>query len=258
MAGNPPKSSRRSKHTSRLPYVGNLLIVLGIALVVAALGLAAIRTSDVAATRNRIASYSATPEASSTSKWPPVVQTEPAPANTTTTLAPSAPPQAMPKPARIQIPATGIDTKIVEVGYDIVTIDGQQVIQWQVADYAAGHNSTSANPGEGHNIVITGHDDWKGEVFRALEKAKPGDEVILTTEDGKDHRYSVAEVHLRKELGAPLEERLATGQFLAPMGEERVTLVTCWPYGVDDHRLIVVAKPVTAETAPPPPEAPAP
>jgi len=28
------------------------------------------------------------------------------------------------------------------------------------------------------------------------------------------------------------------------MPEERVTLVTCWPYGIDDHRIIVVAKPV--------------
>ena len=51
----------------------------------------------------------------------------------------------------------------------------------------------------------------------------------------------------------PLEERLATGQFMAPMGEERVTLVTCWPYGVDDHRLIVVAKPVPSKTTSPPP-----
>jgi sortase (surface protein transpeptidase) len=31
---------------------------------------------------------------------------------------------------------------------------------------------------------------------------------------------------------------------MAPMPEERLTLITCWPYGVDDHRLIVVAKPV--------------
>ncbi len=246
MADYPPESSRRSKHTRRMPAVGNLLIVLGIALVGAALGLAALRTADVAATRDRIASYAATPATSSVSNWPPVVQSDPTPET-------SAPPPAMPKATRIQVPAAGIDTKIVEVGYDIVTIDGQQVIQWQVAEYAAGHNNTSANPGEGHNVVITGHDDWKGEVFRTLEKAKPGDEVILTTEDGKDHRYSVAEIHLRKEIGAPLEERLATGQFMAQMGEERVTLVTCWPYGVDDHRLIVVAKPAPSQTTSPPP-----
>lgn len=254
MADKPPESSRRAKIIKRLPKVGNLLIVLGIALVGTALGIAVLRTSNVAATRERIASYSATPSTSLASGGPPVVQTDPSPVSSTPQPSPS-PLVAMPKPTRIQIPAANIDTKIVEVGYDVVTIDGQQVIQWQVADHAAGHNSTSANPGEGHNIVITGHDDWRGEVFRTLEQAKPGDDVIITTEDGKVHHYSVTEVELRKEVGVPLSERLATGQFLAPMGEERVTLVTCWPYGVDDHRLIVIAKPTPAATPSPSPGA---
>lgn len=249
MADYPLESGQRPKHTKRRPAIGNVLIVLGITLVCAALGLMAIRASNVAATRDRIASYAATPETSPPSDGPSVVQSNSASEMTS-------PPTAMPKPTRIQIPATSIDTKIIEVGYDVVTIDGQQVMQWQTADFAAGHNNTSANPGEGRNIVITGHNDWKGEVFRTLEKAEPGDEVIITTEDGNDHHYSVAEIHLRKEIGAPLEERLATGQFLAPMEEERVTLVTCWPYGVDDHRLIVVAKPIPPGSVSPPSTAP--
>lgn len=149
----------------------------------------------------------------------------------------------MPPPTWIQIPSVGIDTKVVEVGYRIVEIQGMQVIEWEVADYAAGHHSTSANPGEGGNIVITGHSDWKGEVFRTLEHVKLGDEVILTSDAGV-FRYRVTEIHYRKEVGVPLEERIATGRFLDPMPEERVTLVTCWPYGIDDHRIIVVAKPV--------------
>ena len=243
MADNPPESSRRSRLTRHMPTVGNLLIIFGIVFIAAALGLTALRASNVAATRDRIASYAATPGASTASDWPPVVQSEPSPV--ASAAQPSAsPPVSMPKPTHIQIPNAGIDTKVVEVGYDVVSITGQQVIRWQVADYAAGHNSTSANPSEGHNIVITGHDDWKGEVFRPLEKTKPGDEVVLTTEDGKIHRYGITEIELRKDVGVPLEEQLATGQYLAPMGEERVTLVTCWPYGVDDHRLIVVAKPL--------------
>ncbi|MCX7623227.1 MAG: sortase [Thermomicrobium sp.] len=148
----------------------------------------------------------------------------------------------MPPPTRIQIPSVGIDAPVVEVGYKIVEIQGVQVIEWEVADYAAGHHNTSANPGEGGNIVITGHNDWKGEVFRTLEHVKLGDEVILTSDAGV-FRYRVVEIHYRKEVGVPLEERIATGRFLDPMPEERVTLVTCWPYGIDDHRIIVVAKP---------------
>ncbi|MBO9307503.1 sortase, partial [Thermomicrobium sp.] len=149
----------------------------------------------------------------------------------------------MPPPTRIQIPSVGIDAPVVEVGYKIVEIQGVKVIEWEVAEYAAGHHNTSANPGEGGNIVITGHNDWKGEVFRTLERVKLGDEVILTSDAGV-FRYRVTEIHYRKEVGVPLEERIATGRFLDPMPEERVTLVTCWPYGIDDHRIIVVAKPV--------------
>lgn len=149
----------------------------------------------------------------------------------------------MPPPTHIRIPSVGIDAPVVEVGYEVVEIEGQQVIQWQVADYAAGHHNTSASPGEGGNIVISGHNDWRGEVFRTLEFAKIGDEVILTTANGEYH-YRIVEIHYRKEVGVPLEERIATGRFLDPMPEERVTLVTCWPYGVDDHRIIVVAKPI--------------
>jgi len=149
----------------------------------------------------------------------------------------------MPPPTRIQIPSVGIDAPVVEVGYKIVDIEGVQAIEWEVAEYAAGHHNTSANPGEGGNIVISGHNDWKGEVFRTLEHVQLGDEVILTSDAGV-FRYRVVEIHYRKEVGVPLEERLATGRFLDPMPEERVTLVTCWPYGIDDHRIIVVAKPV--------------
>jgi sortase A len=42
---------------------------------------------------------------------------------------------------------------------------------------------------------------------------------------------------------ASLDEQLTIGAFIGPMPEERLTLVTCWPYKVDSHRLIVVAKP---------------
>ncbi|MBX6342430.1 MAG: sortase, partial [Thermomicrobiaceae bacterium] len=167
----------------------------------------------------------------------------PTPTSTPTPAPTPTPRPDLPHATHIAIPAVGIDTKVVEVGYDVVQIGGQKVIQWRVADYAAGHHSTSADPGEGGNIVISGHDDWRGQVFRTLERVKIGDVVILTTPAG-ERRYAVAEIHYRKEAGVPLAERIATGHFLDPMPEERVTLVTCWPYGVDDHRLIVVAKPI--------------
>lgn len=156
-----------------------------------------------------------------------------------------APKRALPQVTRIAIPAVGINTKVVQTGYQITRIDGKSVMQWQVADFAAGHAALSAEPGGGGNIVIAGHDDWKGEVFKNLHQAKLGQQVILTT-PAKTYRYVITEIHYRKAIGASLADRLAAGQFLAPMPQERVTLVTCWPYGVDSYRLIVVAKPVSS------------
>jgi LPXTG-site transpeptidase (sortase) family protein len=151
-------------------------------------------------------------------------------------------PVSMPSPRHLRIPAIEVDTEIVEVTSQVIEIDGQRVREWEVASYAAGHHDTSANPGEGGNIVITGHNDWEGEVFRTLEYVELGDEVFITTDEG-EHRYVIEELHMRREVGVSLEERLATGQFMASMPEERVTLITCWPYGINDHRVIVVAKP---------------
>jgi sortase A len=153
----------------------------------------------------------------------------------------------MPPPTHISIPAVGLDTAVVEVTSYVTQISGSSVITWEVSNWAAGHNDTSASPGEGGNIVINGHDARK--IFYPLHSVEIGDEVVVTSPGGT-FTYVVKEIHLRKEQGMPLEERLAVGMFMAPMGEERLTLITCWPYGVDDHRLIVVAKPVATAAAP--------
>jgi sortase A len=148
----------------------------------------------------------------------------------------------MPAPTRITVPAVRIDAGIIQVSSYVSQVEGVSVLKWNVADWAAGHHDTSASPGEGGNVVMAGHDDARGEVFRGLHDVKIGDDVYVTSPAGTFH-YVVSEVHLRREQGAPLSERLAVGDFMDPMPVERLTLVTCWPYGVDDHRMIVIANP---------------
>jgi sortase A len=143
----------------------------------------------------------------------------------------------------ISVPAVGIDAEIQEISPVEVVVGQQTVFEWPVVDWAAGHHSTSANPGEGGNIVIAGHDDVRGEVFRGLHDIKVGDQVVVST-DTKDYTYVVQEIHMRLFNTASLDEQLTIGGFIGPMPEERLTLVTCWPYKVDSHRLIVVAKPL--------------
>jgi sortase A len=168
--------------------------------------------------------------------------------NAPATPTPPPAPVDMPPATHIAIPAVGVDADILPVAPKTDTIDGQLVLMWPVVDWAAGHHDGSADPGEGGNIVLAGHDDVRGEVFHGLHDIDLGDEVQLTSANGI-HRYVVVEVHLRRERGAQLSDRLAAGEFMAPMPEERLTLITCWPYGIDDHRLIVIAKPLVAPTS---------
>jgi sortase A len=183
---------------------------------------------------------------------PAPVKPDPAPAP-----APPAPtpPPSMPPPVHITVPSVGIDAEVVEVGFQVVEIAGQRVREWEVAAYAAGHHNSSANPGEGSNIVITGHNDWEGEVFRTLEHVEIGHDIFLTTPAG-EFRYVVSEVHLRREVNVSLEERLETGRLMDPTPDERLTLITCWPYGINDHRIIVIATPAPWEMIPPDRDAP--
>jgi len=177
--------------------------------------------------------------------------TDPEPANRARTDLPATADGASPvdpearraAPTHLSIPSAAIDVGIVPVTSHVITIDGQPVLEWEVAEYAAGHHDTSARPGEPGNIVIAGHSDWKGAVFGTLDQVALGDPVLIRTEDGTVHRYRVTEIHYRKERGASLAERLAAGAFIGPTEDERVTLVSCWPPLVNDHRLIVVAHP---------------
>lgn len=137
---------------------------------------------------------------------------------------------------RITSPNIKLDTPVYEVY--------AKNNQWEVADYAAGHHYNTKNPGEGGNIVLSGHNNWHGEVFRYLENLKVGDEIDLWTLAGKQYKYEVKKVEKFKEAGASLSQRLNNGQVMAPTSYEQLTLITCWPYTTFTHRLVVTAKPV--------------
>ncbi|HEM62548.1 MAG TPA: sortase, partial [Chloroflexi bacterium] len=80
--------------------------------------------------------------------------------------------------SRIVIPAIEVDAPVVEG-------DG-----WEELKMGAGHRVGSANPGERGNVVISGHNDVYGEIFRHLEDLTTGDEVIVYAGD-TPHRYLV-------------------------------------------------------------------
>jgi LPXTG-site transpeptidase (sortase) family protein len=154
---------------------------------------------------------------------------------------------------RIMIPSLDVDSKVIEVGWDVVEQNGQQVAVWQVAEYAVGHHTGSANPGEGENVVLAGHVGGYGKVFRDLFSIEPGDHVIVYSA-GQQYLYVVQERLVLEELGVPLEQRQANGRYIQPGGTEVVTLVTCWPPEGPDvfsQRIVVRAEPYGTQQAAP-------
>ena len=143
-------------------------------------------------------------------------------------------------PTRLAIPAIKLDAPIETVGWYVV--DG--VSQWDVPDhFAAGWLITSATLGKAGNTVLTGHHNINGEVFRNLVKLKPGDQITIYSND-VPFQYEVTTRKILLERGQPDEVRRANARWIQPTADERITLITCWPYTSNTHRLIIVAKPI--------------
>ena len=153
------------------------------------------------------------------------------------------PPPQPGQPVRLSIPAIGVDAPITEVGLNRVNIQGRDVFQWGVpAGYAGGWHNDSARLGEVGNTVINGHNNILGEVFKDLSQLKVGDQFTLfDTVEG--HLYQIQQIETLAEQDQPIHVRLDNARWIEPTGDERVTLVTCWPYETNSHRLIVVAVP---------------
>jgi sortase A len=170
---------------------------------------------------------------------PPAAAAEPAPR-------PAQPsPPAEGEPNRLVIPAIGLDTPIVDVGWEVIERGDRRYTEWQTADNAAGRHINSARPGEQGNVVLSGHHNTKGEIFRPISEQAlaVGDAVYLYDTQGRRHTYQVTEVtEPLLEVGASEAQRLANARYIQPTSDARVTLVTCWPYWTNTHRIVVVAQ----------------
>jgi sortase A len=142
-------------------------------------------------------------------------------------------------PTRIVIPAINLDAPIEPVGWSQVN----GVNSWNIPNhFAAGWLKTSAPLGRSGNTVLDGHHNIAGEVFRHLVDLKAGD-LIEVYSDDQMVRYEVTTLHILPDRDQPLEVRRQNALWIQPTVDERLTLVTCWPYTNNTHRLIVVAKP---------------
>ena len=123
-------------------------------------------------------------------------------------------------PTRLVIPSINVDVPVVEGD------------SWEQLKKGAGHHIGSANPGERGNCFISGHNDIYGEIFRDLDKVKVGDEIIVYA--GEQPYYYIVRA---TRIVEPDDVSV-----MYPTSTPVLTLLTCYPYMVDSHRLVVIAE----------------
>ncbi len=121
---------------------------------------------------------------------------------------------------RIQIPAIDVDAPIVQG-------DGWEQLKKGVAQHIG-----TANPGENGNLVLSAHNDIFGEIFRYLEDLRPGDLIILHTNQ-RTYTYIITEILIVEPTQV---------QVMDPTRDPTVTLISCYPYRIDNKRIVVIAK----------------
>lgn len=143
-------------------------------------------------------------------------------------------------PTAIQIPAIGVESEVGRASLREVTVFGKSYKQWVAPNFMVGWHYNSAILGEQGNTVLNGHHNVNGEVFRDLSLLNRGDQIIVSAKGG-DFYYQVATVLILPERFEATEVRLQNARWIQPSEDERLTLISCWPYESNTHRVVVVA-----------------
>ncbi|MBX3012870.1 MAG: sortase [Caldilineaceae bacterium] len=147
------------------------------------------------------------------------------------------------QPTLLQIPTIGLETAIEGKGWlRKIAPDGSAYSEWDDVRYAAGWHLNSATPGERGNIVISGHNNVYGAVFRDLWRVRAGDTIYLYSQEQR-HAYVVDHVSIMPESNATAAQQAETASYIVQTADNRLTLVSCWPPNSNSHRVFVVAHP---------------
>src|SRR5436305_151450 len=158
--------------------------------------------------------------------------------------------QQTPPDNRVALPATpeGDAIAIIEIPKISVNKAVVQGVGTEDLKKGPGHYPTTPMPGEKGNAAIAGHRTTYGHPFYDLDALKPGDDIFISTRQGKfqykvDHSMNVD----------PHDVAV-----LDPTTDNLLTLTTCTPRFSAAQRLIVVSKlmGLAIEAPPPPPAAP--
>ena len=133
------------------------------------------------------------------------------------------------------VPVVGVKNEnLIAQKWENLETDIQKALRNGVIHYPG-----TALPGEGGNVVLTGHSSYYAwdpgrfkDVFSLLHDVRIKDRIVLYYNQ-KKYIYEVAEVKvvLPKDVNV-----------LGPTPDEKLTLITCTPIGTNLKRLILTAK----------------
>lgn len=122
--------------------------------------------------------------------------------------------------------ATQIKIPSIDVDAPIVQGDGWEQLKKGVGQYIG-----STNPGQSGNMVLSAHNDVYGQIFRRLSDLQQGDQIIIYTP-----LHSFTYIVINSQIVEPTDVEV-----MAYTPEPTVTLISCYPYLIDNQRIVVQA-----------------
>ena len=86
--------------------------------------------------------------------------------------------------------------------------------------------------GKPGNVILSGHNDIFGQVFRELDRLKVGDEIMLLSEKNA-YTYLVTGTQIVQPSQV---------EVMRQTEDSTLTLISCYPYLVDTQRIVVSAE----------------
>lgn len=141
--------------------------------------------------------------------------------------------QVFPSDSYVRPPATSETALLVNIprlGLDQSIVQGTD---WEALKNGVGQVLNGVNPGdETGNVVLAAHNDIYGELFRYLDTMEIGDEIAIQTAT-QTYTYRVT----GSDVVDPTDVYVMANQ-----GRPTATLISCYPYGVNNKRYVVFAE----------------
>lgn len=134
----------------------------------------------------------------------------------------------VPPPAPTPAPSHPRQVEIMKIGVNAPIFQGHEPEQLKKG---VGHSIGTGLAGQAGNMVLSAHNDIYGEIFKNLDQLEFGDEVVVSTGQAS-YTYVVNFIDVVEPTAV---------EVMAPTDHSSLTLISCYPYLVNNKRIIIKA-----------------